>query len=124
VPKFYLNGFVAPGAEWERDPFAWVGSLTTGEITKRSPKNISVSRGLYDGPGGFEEPDSTIEAYLSKIESAASAVIRKFAATRIGGGHPIPPQITRFLAWQAARTPGWMEVVERWPMNRGKPNRR
>jgi hypothetical protein len=114
VPKFYLNGFVAPGSQHERDPFVWVGSLTTGEITKRSPKNTSIARGLYDGPGGFEEPDATIEAHLSKIESAASSAIRKFTATKIGGGHPIPPEITRFLAWQAARTPGWMTVVERW----------
>ena len=114
VPKFYLNGFVAPGTEHERDPFVWVGSLTTGEITKRSPKNISISRGLYDGRGGFEESDTTIEAHLSKIESAASSAIRKFSATKVGGGHPIPPEITRFLAWQAARTPGWMELEQRW----------
>lgn len=114
VPKFYLNGFVAPGSEHERDPFVWVGSLTTGEITKRSPKNISISRGLYDGRGGFEELDATVEAHLSKIESAASSAIRKFAATKIGRGHPIPPEITRFLAWQAARTPGWMELEQRW----------
>lgn len=120
VPKFYLNGFAARGAEHERDSFVWVGSLTTDEITKRSPKNVSISRGLYDGRGGFEDPDITIEAHLSKIESAASTAMRIFAATKIGDGHPIPPEITRFLAWQAARTPGWMEVVQRgvnepWP---------
>jgi hypothetical protein len=114
VPKFYLNGFVAPGSESERNPFVWVGSLATGEITKRSPKNISISRGLYDGRGGFEEAGATIEAHLAKIESAASSAIRKFAATKVGGGHAIPAEITRFLAWQAARTPGWMELVERW----------
>jgi len=114
VPKFYLSGFVAPGSEREQNPYVWVGSLTTGEITKRSPKNISISRGLYDGCGGFEEPDASIEAHLAKIESAASSAIRKFAATRIGGGGPIPAEITRFLAWQAARTPGWMELVQRW----------
>jgi hypothetical protein len=38
VPKFYLNGFVAPGSEHEQNPSVWVGSLTTGEITKRSPE--------------------------------------------------------------------------------------
>jgi hypothetical protein len=32
----------------------------------------------------------------------------------LGAGGPITSEITRFLAWQAARTPGWMEIVERW----------
>jgi hypothetical protein len=114
VPKFYLRGFVAPESDGSRDPFVWIGSLKTGEITRRSPKNISIARGLYDGPGGFTEPDATIEAHLAKIESAASVAIRRFAATTIGGSAPIPPEICRFLAWQAARTPGWMEVVQQW----------
>ena len=114
VPKFYLRGFVAPEAERSHDPFVWIGSLTTGEITRRSPKNISIARGLYDGQGGFDEPGATIEAHLAKIESAASVAIRKFAATKIGGGGPIPPEITRFLAWQAARTSGWMKLVQQW----------
>jgi hypothetical protein len=92
----------------------WIASLTTGEITRRSPKNISIARGLYDGPGGFAEPDATIEAHLAKIESAAAAAIRKFTATKIGEGGVIPPEITRFLAWQAARTPGWMELEQQW----------
>src|ERR1700747_1446362 len=42
-----------------------------------------------------------------------------FTATKMGAGHPMPPKTKRFLAWQAKRTPGWMTVVERWPMNRG-----
>jgi hypothetical protein len=70
VPKFYLNGFVAPGSEREQNPSMWVGSLTSGEITRRSPKNISISCGLYDGRGGFDEQDTTLEAHLAKIESA------------------------------------------------------
>jgi len=111
VPRFYLNGFVAPESEGTRNPFVWVVSLKTGEITRRSPKNISIARGLYDGPGGFTEPDATIEAHLAKIESSASTAIRKFAATT---GIPIPPEISRFLAWQAARTPGWMDIVQQW----------
>ena len=114
VPKFYLHGFVAPESDGNRDPFVWVGSLTTGEVTRRSPKNISIARGVYDGQGGLSEPGETIEAHLAKIESAASAAIRKFAATTIGDDAPIPPEICRFLAWQAARTPGWMELVQLW----------
>ncbi len=112
VPKFYLQGFVAPESETGCDPFVWLGSLTTGEIKRRSPKNISIARGLYDGPGGFDEPGASIEAHLAKIESAVAPRIRDFVATKPGEGANPPPEIWRFLSWQAARTPGWIEVVE------------
>jgi hypothetical protein len=114
VPRFYLGGFVAPESESGRDPFVWLGSVSTGEIKRRSPKNISIARGLYDGPGGFIEPDKTIEGHLAKIESEASLAISKFAAIPVGEPLSLPPEITRFLAWQAARTPGWMELEQRW----------
>jgi hypothetical protein len=58
VPKFYLRGFVAPESEVGADPFVWLGSLMTGEIKKRSPKNISIASGLYDGLGGFDKPNA------------------------------------------------------------------
>lgn len=113
VPKFYLNGFVA-GSEASRDPYTWVGSMRSGEITRKSPKNLSIVRGLYDGQGGFIEPDATIERHLAKIESAASTAIKKLAASPIGNGVAVPSEIWRFLAWQVVRTPGWMEFLERW----------
>src|SRR5947208_940228 len=112
VPRFYLRGFVAPESEARNDsvvdPFVWLGSLTTGEIKRRSPKNISIARGLYDGPGGLGESGMSIEAHLAKIEGAAAAAIAKFVATEPEGGGLVPSEIWRFLAWQAARTPGWM----------------
>ncbi|MDF3832050.1 hypothetical protein P3W85_03645 [Cupriavidus basilensis] len=67
VPKFYLDGFVVPGPAHERNPFVWLASLTTGEITKRSPRSISISRGRYDGRGGFEGQDPTIEAHVALL---------------------------------------------------------
>jgi hypothetical protein len=114
VPKFYLNGFVAPESANSRDPFVWIGSLKTGEISRKSPKNLSIVRGLYDGQGGFSEPNITIESHLAKIESGASTAIRNLAASPIGSGVAVPPEIWRFVAWQAARTPGWMDFIERW----------
>jgi hypothetical protein len=99
VPKFYLQGFVAPESETSSDPFVWLGSLATGEIKRRSPKNISIARGLYDGPGGFDQPGASIEAHLAKIESAAAPAIRKFVATEPGEGANPPPEIWRFLSW-------------------------
>ena len=110
VPRFYLQSFVAPESEAAREPFIWVGWLATGEIKRRSPKNVSIRRGLYDGPGGFEEPDVTIEAHLAKIESAASLAIRRLASGNGVEVGAIPPEIWRFIAWQAARTAGWIEV--------------
>ncbi len=114
VPKFYLNGFVSHDTRASREPFVWVGSLRTGEISRKSPKNLSIVRGLYDGQGGFIERDATIERHLAKIESAAAAAIRNLAASQIGNGVGVPPEIWRFISWQAARTPGWMAFIDQW----------
>jgi hypothetical protein len=40
--------------------------------------------------------------------------ISEFAAIPVGKTLSLPPEIMRFLAWQAARTPGWMELEQRW----------
>src|SRR6266704_3328220 len=114
VPKFYLRGFVAPEPKNGLGPFVWLGSLRTGEIKQRSPKSISIAPGLYDGPGGFDTPCASIEDHLAKIEGAAATAIRKFVATKPYEGTTVPPEIWRFLAWQAARTPGWMDLEEEW----------
>ena len=114
VPRFYLAGFVAPEAEGDRDPFAWVGSLKTGEIVRRSPKNIAIARGLYDGAGALSSPDASLETHLASIESAAASAIRKLSVTPSAEGAVGPPEIWPFLAWQAARTPSWMELEQQW----------
>ncbi|MBI3527299.1 MAG: DUF4238 domain-containing protein [Betaproteobacteria bacterium] len=114
VPRFYLSGFTDPESNGTPDPFVWLGLLTTGEVKRRSPKNISIVPGLYDGPEGLADPSKSIEAHLSKIEAAASSAIRKFVATEPIEGNDPPPEIWRFLAWQAARTPGWMDLMQQW----------
>lgn len=114
VPRFYLRGFVAPESEATRDPWLWIGSLKTGQIKRRSPKNVSIVPGLYDGPGGLHDCDASLEAHLQKIESAAAFAIRRLAATKSADGSTVSPEIWRFLAWQAARTPSWMELEKTW----------
>lgn len=116
VPRFYLRGFVDPASESTPniDPFVWVGSLTTGEIKRRTPSNISIVPGLYDGPGGLNEPNDLLESHLGKIESSAAFAIRRLASTQSGEGATVPAEVWRFLAWQAARTPGWMELEDGW----------
>lgn len=120
VPRFYLSGFTAPGPKADHDPFVWLGSLATGMIERRSPKNISIARGYYDGNGGFEDSRRSIENHLATIESEAAFAIRRFVASPIGGGMSPSPEIWRFLSWQAARTPGWFKLVEEW-MNDCEP---
>jgi hypothetical protein len=117
VPKFLLRGFAAP-TPVNHEPFVWVASLKTGELVRRSPKNISIARGFYDGPGGFSDSNASIEAHLAKIESEAAAALKRMVAQ---GDQPafVPPEIWRFVSWQAARSPGWLDVEqqlanERW----------
>jgi hypothetical protein len=114
VPKFYLNGFLAPESMSGPDPYLWFGSLTTGEIKRRSPKNISITRGLYDGPGGLENSNASLEAHLAMIEAAAATAIREFVAAPLSENASPPAEIWRFLAWQAARTPQWIALVSDW----------
>lgn len=114
VPRFYLSGFVAPRSAVEHDPFVYLGNLATGEVKRRSPKNVSISRGLYDGPGSFPDPDTSVERQLSKIEWAAASAIRTLATHPNRLDLPVLPAIWRFLSWQAARTPGWMRLEAAW----------
>jgi hypothetical protein len=70
--------------------------------------------GLYDGPGGLADQNASMEAHLAKIESDAAIAIRDFSAQDPTASVSLPPPIARFLAWQAARTPGWMKLVQHW----------
>ena len=116
VSRFYLSGFVAPESEAVRgfEPFLWLGSLVTGEVERRAPKNISCVRDAYDGPGGLGDKGKSIEDHLQRVESAASRAIREFDKTEPSQSVNPKPALWRFLAWQAARTPGWMEHVQKW----------
>ncbi len=116
VPRFYLRGFVAPESEdaINTEPYMWLAEFGTNEIKRCSPKNISIERGYYDGPGGFDSSDASIEHHLAKIESDAATAIARFTASQNAAGTTVPPEIWRFLAWQAARTPGWFELIEDW----------
>jgi len=114
VSRFYLNGFTAHDSVPGQEPYVWLASLDTGVIKRRSPKNISIVSGYYDDSGGLEEPAKTIESHLNRVETAAAAAIRRFVAVDISRRMVASPQIFRFLAWQAARTPGMMELEQEW----------
>lgn len=124
VPRFYLRGFAAPESEnvVKMEPYLWLARLDNGEIKRCSPKNVSIERGYYDGCGGFDSADKSIESHLAAIESDAAIAIGRLGATQIAVGATIPPEIWRFLAWQAARTPGWFQLVEEWVYHSTSPD--
>jgi hypothetical protein len=93
VPRFYLNGFTAQESQESSDPFVWLGSLSTGTVERRSPKDISIARGYYDGIGGFVDAGKSVENHLSQIESEAAFAIRQFTASPVGGGLSPSPAI-------------------------------
>lgn len=110
-----MEGFCSEANEerHHKRPALWVGTISTGKIERRAPSNTGLSRGLYDGPGGFADTTKSIEAHLSRIESNAAIAIRRLAGAEVGSKVPIP-EIFRFIAWQGARTPGWMDAEQRW----------
>jgi hypothetical protein len=116
VSKFYLHGFVAAESEdiVNREPYVWVATVGTREMKRRSPSNVSIERGYYDGPGGFVSSNDSIERHLGEIESDAATAIKQFTASQITAGITVSPAIWRFLAWQACRTPGWFDFIKEW----------
>jgi hypothetical protein len=113
VSRFYLRAFADPESERDATPFLWVGDIKKGTIERRAPKNVSIVRGIYDGIGAFSDLGTSVEEHLSRIESDAAAAIREFVSKPGMGTSPQSP-VWRFLAWQAARTPGWFALVEQW----------
>ena len=107
VPNFLLRGFASSTQVGRRDPSLWVGSIPNGGVIRRSAKKLSVVKGYYDGRGAFAEADAALETHLAKIENDAASAIR-----RMTSGASVPTEVWRLIAWQAARTPGWMEIVE------------
>lgn len=122
VPQFLLEGFCSAGMSRDPErPALWVGYIRTGKIRRRGPENVGISRGLYDGPGALADATQTLEEHLKKIESNAAIAIRRLATAMIGSQVPIP-EIFRFISWQAARTPGWMETEQKWLDELGWPS--
>src|SRR6266404_678561 len=97
VPRFYLRHFVAPESEnvTKIEPYVWLARVGTNEVKRCSPKNLSIERGYYDGRGGFDSADMSIESHLAKIESEAATAIARFSATQIGTGVTVAPEIWR-----------------------------
>lgn len=99
-------------SEQSRDPWVWVASCSSGEIKKRSPKNIGWKRGLFAGPGGLSDRTKTLEAHLSEqVEGPAARALR---ALQDNPCSTITDDLLRYVAWAAARSLPMQAVYQSW----------
>jgi hypothetical protein len=115
VAQFHLRGFLDPESIGSRDPWLWMGDCADGEVRRRSPQNLGWKRGLYDQPGAFSSPDANLEEHLAEqIEGPAAAALYAFVTRTPGSRGPVPPEIGRYVAWAASRTPAMREHFQAW----------
>ena len=116
VAKFHLLQFAdeatssTPASTW-----LWLGDCRTSTVRKRSPKNFGWSRGLYNGPGGLRDRAATLESFLAReVEGPAARALRALAGMPPGTSKEIPPELSRYLAWAAARSLPMRTLFENW----------
>lgn len=114
VAQFHLRAFADPEAARTPDPWLWVGDFKQGTVKRRSPKNFAWSRGLFAGPGGLANRDATLEAFLAKeVEGPAATAFRALVCQGTAADG-IPPALSRYLAWAAARSLSMKTLYQSW----------
>jgi hypothetical protein len=60
---------------------------------------------MFDGPGGLADRDATLENFLAReVEGPAAEAMREVCSWPLGTAGELPPALTRYLAWAAARS--------------------
>ena len=115
VAQFHLRGFVDPSSLVSPDPWLWFADCADGEVHRRAPKNLGWERALYDVTGAFSAPDARLEHHLAQnVEAPAATALRKFERLPAGSRGGVPPEVMRYLAWAAARTPAIRDLFQGW----------
>ncbi len=115
VSQFHLRQFLDPLSIGTRDPWVWVGDIPTGKVKRRAPKKFAWSRGMFDGPGGLEDETKTLEDHLAcEVEPAAAKAIWSFIREPHDKRKELPPSISRYVAWAAARSLTWTALIQEW----------
>jgi Protein of unknown function (DUF4238) len=120
VPAAYLRAF-ADGSAPRRNPHLWRFDRETAQAKLISIQDASVSRDIYTLRTEDGKADTTIETVLSSaVEDSFPPVVRLIAA----GGRPRYWQwrhLSRFMAFQLARTPRMFQVFRDEGSRRGIP---
>lgn len=115
VSQFHLREFTDARVAPPATPFLWVGTLDSGAIERRAPKNVGWASDLFAGPGGLSARDASLESYIaSEIESPAAFALRGWIAQRAGERGPIPAAVGRYIAWAAVRSLPMQALYQRW----------
>ena len=96
-------------------PWLWVRDLSEAKARRRAPKNVGWARNLFDGPGGLADRERRLEQYIAEqIEGPAAPALRAFSNIPIGQPKEIPPELTRYISWLAARSITMKTLYESW----------
>jgi hypothetical protein len=83
-------------------------------VYRKAPDNIGWTRSLYDGPGTLRDREASIEDFLAReVETPAAIALREFASSN-AAQQGIPPSLSRYLAWAAARSLPMATLYEAW----------
>ena len=115
VAQFHLRAFADPTSAGSASPWLWVGDCKSGTVKRRSPKNFAWVRGLYEGPGGLSDRDSTLESFLStEVEGPAAIALRGIPENATGATSAISSDLWRYIAWAAARSLPMKALFQSW----------
>jgi hypothetical protein len=122
ISQFHLRSFADPAASGVQEPWLWVGDVAGGAIERRSPKNVAWHRDLFAGPGALADREATLEEWLAQnVEGPAAGALRSLVShPPVTAGLAIPPPLSRYLAWAAARSLSMRELYEQ-PILVGPP---
>lgn len=96
-------------------PWVWRGTVPDGPVKKRAPENLAHKRGMFDGPGCLADRNSTLETFLgNEVEGPAADAMKVFCARPSGTGGELPPALSRYLAWAAARSLPMQKLEAQW----------
>ena len=70
---------------------------------------------MFGGPGGLADRDATLESFLAdEVEGPAAEATREVCRWPSGSGGELPPALTRYLAWAAARSLPMQTLEHSW----------
>jgi hypothetical protein len=70
---------------------------------------------MFDGPGGLEQVDATLENFLAtEVEAPAADALLSFCRGDVGSRRDLPPPMMRYLAWAAARSLTMAKLEQLW----------